>query len=48
MNSGGGSGENTNNVKIINLLDKSVLSEYLGSSDGERIIMNTLRRNGLA
>lgn len=34
------------NPKIINLLDPSVLGDYLASRDGEKIVLNHMRRNG--
>lgn len=33
--------------KIINVLDPSIVGEYLGSPGGERAIMNVMRRNGV-
>lgn len=33
------------NQKIVNVLDPSVMSEYLSSRDGEKVIMNVIRRN---
>jgi hypothetical protein len=34
-----------NNIRIINSIDPSVIQDYLGSSAGEEIIMNTIRNN---
>lgn len=33
------------NIRIINSIDPSVMEDYLGSDAGERVILNTLRRN---
>jgi hypothetical protein len=35
-----------NNVKIINVLDPATLGSYLGTQDGEKMVMNIVRRNG--
>lgn len=34
-----------NNIRIVNTIDPSVIQDYLGSSAGEEIIMNTIRNN---
>ena len=39
---GGGSGTP---IKIINVMDQSAVQEYLGTGDGERMIVNIMRRN---
>jgi hypothetical protein len=36
------------NQKIINVLDPSIVSDYLSSGEGEEIVLNVLKRNGLA
>lgn len=33
------------NIRIINSIDPSVMSDYLGSTEGEQVIMNVVRRN---
>lgn len=33
------------NIRIINSVDPSVMEDYMGSSEGERIIMNVVKRN---
>jgi len=33
------------NIRIINAVDPSLFNEYLGSDDGERVIMNIVKRN---
>lgn len=33
------------NIRIVNAFDSSVISDFIGSDDGERIIMNAVRRN---
>jgi len=35
------------NQKIINVLDPSIVGDYLATSDGERVVMNVLRKNGV-
>lgn len=37
-----------NNIRIINSIDPGVMDEYLGSSGGEKIILNVIKRNGNA
>ncbi|ANO57505.1 tail length tape-measure protein 1 [Vibrio phage vB_VhaS-tm] len=34
------------NIRIINSVDPSLMAEYMGSTEGEKIIMNVVRRNG--
>ena len=34
-----------NNIRIVNTIDPSVMADYLGSGDGEELIMNTIRNN---
>lgn len=34
-----------NNIRIVNTIDPSVMADYLGSNDGEELIMNTIRNN---
>ena len=31
--------------KIINVLDPSIVGDYLGTDDGEQLIMNVVQRN---
>lgn len=50
MREGQGSGESAQaapvvNVKNINVLDPSVVGDYLNTNEGEQVIMNTFRRN---
>ena len=33
------------NIKNINVLDPSIVGEYLATDDGERVIMNVMQRN---
>lgn len=33
-------------VRIINILDPELVADYLGSDAGERLVMNTVRKNG--
>jgi hypothetical protein len=35
------------NQKIINVLDPSIVSDYLSSGEGEEIVLNVMRRNGM-
>lgn len=35
-----------NNIRIINSVDPSVMEDYLGSSRGEKVILNVVKRNG--
>lgn len=41
----GGGGQQSNPVRIINVLDPSVVGDYLDTDAGEEIIMNVVRRN---
>ena len=34
-----------NNIRIINNLDTSVIEDFIGSSDGEELIINIMRAN---
>lgn len=34
-----------NNIRIVNAFDSSVISDYMGSSAGEQVIMNAVKRN---
>ena len=34
-----------NNLRIVNAFDTSVVGDYMGSSDGEKVIMNVIRKN---
>ena len=36
------------NIRIVNAFDNSVIGDYLGSSAGEKIIMNAVQRNASA
>ncbi len=42
--SGGGAAQ-PQNIRIVNAFDSSVIGDYLGSSAGEKIIMNAVQRN---
>lgn len=42
--SGGGQAQ-PQNIRIVNAFDNSVIGDYLGSSAGEKIIMNAVQRN---
>lgn len=33
-------------LKVVNVIDKGMIGDYMGASEGERIIMNVIRRNG--
>ena len=33
------------NIRIVNAFDNAVIGDYMGSSDGERLVMNAVRRN---
>lgn len=44
MQGGGGSAQ-PQNIRIVNAFDNSVIGDYLGSSAGEKIIMNAVQRN---
>jgi hypothetical protein len=41
MQSGGGE----QNIRIVNAWDASMIGDYMGSSSGERVIMNAVRKN---
>lgn len=43
-NAAGGGG----NIRIVNAYDSSHVAEFMGSGEGERVIMNAVRRNGAA
>ncbi|UFK26973.1 tail length tape-measure protein [Vibrio phage vB_VpaS_AL-2] len=34
------------NIRIINSVDPALMTEYMGSAEGEKVIMNVVRRNG--
>jgi len=42
----GGSTTNVEN-KIVNVMDPSVIGQYLGTRDGERMVLNIMKRNGV-
>jgi tape measure domain-containing protein len=42
---GGGMGDVSVPLKVINVLDPSIVESYLGTSDGERMILNVIERN---
>jgi tape measure domain-containing protein len=42
---GGGGGDVSVPLKVINVLDPSIVESYLGTSDGERMILNVIERN---
>lgn len=44
-NAEGGSVEPVVNIKNVNVLDPSVVGDYLGTDEGERVIMNVVQRN---
>ena len=37
--------QNTNNIRVINTVDSSVFSNYLGTMEGEQVVMNIVRAN---
>lgn len=39
------SSNKTGNIRIINSIDPSVFHEYLGTDEGEKVVMNIVRRN---
>ena len=39
---GGGAG---GNVRIVNAFDTAQIGDYMGSGEGERVILNVMRRN---
>jgi len=41
----GGSRQAQQNIRIVNAFDNSVISDYMGSAAGEKVIMNAVRRN---
>jgi len=38
-------GKSATNLRIVNAFDTSVIGDYIGSSSGEQLIMNTVKRN---
>jgi len=34
-----------NNIRIVNAFDTAVISDHMGSAEGEKVIMNTVRKN---
>ncbi|MBT7444300.1 MAG: hypothetical protein HN790_10120, partial [Methylococcales bacterium] len=36
---------NQTNIKIVNVIDPSVVHDYMSSSQGERVILNVLQKN---
>lgn len=47
----GGNGSNTaqgNGIRIVNVLDQSVVQDYLTSSEGEKTLVNVIQRNSSA
>jgi len=38
-------GKSATNLRIVNAFDTAVIGDYLGSSSGEQLIMNTVKRN---
>ena len=42
---GGGGAAPAQNIRIVNAFDNSVISDYLGSAAGEKVIMNAVQRN---
>lgn len=42
---GPGAGGEESGLRIINLVDPNLLEDYMSSPDGERVLVNTLRRN---
>ncbi len=50
MSGGGGATPQTapkNDVRIINVQDMSQVGDYLGTTDGEQVVMNILQKNGI-
>lgn len=43
-----GGQQQQSNIRIVNAYDTSHVGDYMGSGEGERIIMNAVRRNGAA
>lgn len=41
-------GSASNNIKIVNVLDGAVVGNYLNTPEGEEVIMNVMRRTGVA
>ncbi len=41
----GSTGDVNNNLRIVNNIDPSVMADYMGSSAGEDVIMNTIKNN---
>jgi len=41
----GGGRQAQQNIRIVNAFDNSVISDYMGSAAGEKVIMNAVRRN---
>ena len=40
-----GGRQSQQNIRIVNAFDNSVISDYMGSAAGEKVIMNAVRRN---
>lgn len=40
-----GNGGKATNIRVVNAFDTSVVSDYIGSDDGEEVIMNVVKRN---
>jgi len=34
-----------NNIRIVNAFDTSVVGDYMGSTEGEKIVINAIRKN---
>jgi len=47
MDGGGASGGSSapSNIRIVNAFDSSFIGEYMGSSDGEEVVLNIIKRN---
>jgi lambda family phage tail tape measure protein len=41
----GSSQQQANNIKIINVLDPSIVGDYMATNEGERVIMNIVQKN---
>lgn len=34
-----------NNIRIVNAFDTAVIGDFMGSTEGEKVIMNAVKRN---
>lgn len=44
----GGGGSSETNIKIVNVLDPSIMEDYMASAAGEKAVLNIMRKNGQA